>query len=206
MLRDYNEELIEELKKCESYFESAINTEYKGYLENILKKTIYIKHLEDKITENKKHYYESMVYNILLSLKCIDKLNEHFYYMVMRSYIENFIRFCLKLENLDDSSVTKIFKDFKKIVNNYNFFEKKYSVCCNYVHSNIKAKLDISLYLEDIDKSINREIKSKLELIKDFDNVIKESIMVINDVYERELNIAFHRKNEYRKNLLKNYV
>ncbi|WP_346867124.1 MULTISPECIES: hypothetical protein [unclassified Clostridium] len=106
------------------------------------------------------HYKNFMIYDLLLMMHTLTQNSVLNFYNAYRSYIENFIRSFLDIKDNDETGVNALFKMFKeKTKDNQNmkevadFIDGEYSKSCDYIHSNIRAKMKIHLYYMDIVKS-----------------------------------------------------
>lgn len=151
--------------------------------------------------ERNKHYKEFLIYDLLLIMRMLTQNSVLNFYNAYRSYIENFIRSILDIEDDDETGVNALFRRFKEITkdNPYmkevaDFIDGEYSKACDYIHSNIRAEMEIHLYYIDIVKSDEmNETK-----INKFIGMIKTLLVMTN----RLVLIMFHLKVEsiyYRK-------
>lgn len=188
----YNEilELELEIKK----FQKIVNNNSLT-LEEILKRTLFFQDSLKEINKKNEHYKDVFMFDLLLCLNSIfDKKKRNFYFYY-RSFIENYIRILINLEDKDSLGVIKLFKKLKeeKIEeDDYNFLEFNYSEACNYVHSNILANLKISRYYNEILKDTLEESEQEelLQLLLNLlnmmiKNYIKKYIGEIENNYFR---------------------
>lgn len=141
----------------------------------IVKHIIFFKNLgEDS------HYKRFMIYDLLMLMNSLTQNSKRNFYQIYRSLIENFIRFILKLEDTDSTGVRDLFKLLKERFDTCDETEEiityingEYGKCCDYVHSNVDAKLDIFQHYKEIVESdemneatLNSLINSLLTLVQ----------------------------------------
>ncbi|MEK4193304.1 hypothetical protein [Paenibacillus sp. FSL L8-0323] len=125
-------------------------------LNAITKYIIFIKRIVEFGVES--HYKRCALFDALSCLNSLTGRSIRQFHYIYRSFIENYLRSMLLLEDDDETGVNQLFRNFEeKLVNSvrgtelYYHIKDEYSKSCLYVHSNQKANIETSLqYLEII--------------------------------------------------------
>ncbi|VTR60735.1 Uncharacterised protein [Actinobacillus pleuropneumoniae] len=103
------------------------------------------------------HYKNCMIYDILSCVNSLTSSSIRNFHYVYRSFIENYLRSMLNLNDSDETGVNQLFRSmeekYAKTIEGkakLDFIAGEYSKSCLYVHSNAKAKATVQLYLADI--------------------------------------------------------
>lgn len=193
---DYSIEYESEINSFEKQIhipKEALNTQF-------IKKILFINKFRMNFDQKNKHYKSCLIYDILTLIYHMQNGTERTYKNYYRSVIENYLRVMLKLKNNDSKGVNDLFRSFKKLSSNqnykelYNFFELKYSDCCNYVHSNIQAGYNIHEYYKDIINYENTQNNNLINLVEDLDSLLTNMISGIVILYHTELANIFYRR------------
>lgn len=208
---DIYDKLISEKKEIEymvdlinvnnEFEQSTINT-----LRVIIKYIIFFKVMID-LSKNG-HYDKSMFSDLMLLMNSLSKKSNKVFYTIYRSFIENYIRFILELNDKDNTGIRKLFKIlkskycFNEYKNSIDFIEGEYGKCCNFVHSNIKANQKMYEYYNDLiedDKIRNSDIKKVCLIISEF---LKKSIHFLIEIKADKVDEAFYKKKQLLKYLI----
>lgn len=126
------------------------------------------------------HYKRAMIYDLLCLMNSLTKNSKRNFYQIYRSFIENFIRFTLMLDDNDNTGVRELFKTLKKQFNYnndteiiINYLNGEYGKCCNYVHSSIDADIQLFQYYKDILESDEMNYKTILQLVNTILTLLK---------------------------------
>lgn len=159
------------------------------------------------------HYKRAMIYDLLCLMNSLTNNSKRNFYQTYRSFIENFIRFILKLDDTDNTGVRELFKNLKDHFNHnndtdriINYLNGEYGKCCNYVHSNIEADMKLFQYYKDIlesdemnHRTIVKLVNSILTLLKTLTNFILITSPLLVDSsffrYKSELKFLIGEKN-----------
>lgn len=124
---------------------------YKNVLINITKYIIFMKAFSEN---GKKGYYKNfMIYDLLMLMHSLTQNSVRNFYQTYRSFIENFIRVVINLDDNDETGVRKLFEELNKKFNSssevkeiIDYFNGEYSKACRFVHSNPKANISVYTY------------------------------------------------------------
>lgn len=202
---------VEECKKEIQNFVEMINVNtnkvHNELFQALAKKILFFKYIIESF--NNGHYAKFMIYDMLMTVYLIVGHSKREIYNSHRSLIENFMRYCMELDDNDSMGVMNLFRKFnekysnsdtKNIIRN---IESEYDDCCNYVHSNIKADINLYLYLQDIikDKGVcdGLDKENMLKRILGFYEYLVRFWCFINP---NSINKVFYRKNQTLKYLI----
>lgn len=159
------------------------------------------------------HYSECLISDALNLIHSLGIRSQRLYYMTYRSLIENFVRVLLRYGDFNDNGVRNMFKDLRNEYGNMgtdfiNYIEGEYGKCCNVIHSNAKAKLNLYLYYEELvhaDEMDQKTVDSCINTFCTFCNKAKE-FMVEN--MSQSINENFYNHKELLAFLVgeKNYA
>ncbi|HDR7843331.1 TPA: hypothetical protein QCY25_003799 [Bacillus toyonensis] len=185
--------------------ENSWNTES---LQEIAYGTIFFKCLQD--TSDTKHYLKCLVQDSLSIVDSLRQKSQRYFYFILRSYIENFFRALLQLEDSDATGVMKLFRDGKKIIEEHDeisgFYEKLdevYSECCLFVHSNIAAGDEINEFLKTIlERNDFEDSENVNTFLKKFNEILDISIVIFLTCHTEIVDSSFYRKKDILKKIL----
>jgi len=177
-------------------------------LKNVAYNIIFFKYYGNSLSNT--HYLNSLIQDALAIIDSLSQKSERYYHFILRSYVENFMRVLLALENEDSMGVMKLFKNSKKLLDKYTGasvifeqFEKQYDECCLFVHSNIKANIEISVFLKMIiernDFGENLKVNSSL---KKFESILSNSIKLLLICRSETIDNSFYRNKDILKKLI----
>ena len=167
---------------------------------SLSKSTLFFKFIVD-LGDNA-HYPQYMIYDMLMVVYLLTKDSRREVYNTYRSLIENFIRYELNLKDTDDTGVFKLFKNFRKQYEDVNtsailnFVEAEYGICCNYVHSNIKANVQLLEYLADIVQNPKMDSADKMKLLKEIEGFFNQIVTFCCYKNSESIGRAFFKKNQ----------
>lgn len=170
-----------------------------------------------KITQHSQnqHYKKFMIYDFLMLMHSLTQNSLRNFYQLYRSFIENFIRSILDLADDDSTGVRELFKlvnekfnspyEVKEII---NYIDGEYSKACNFVHSNIKANINVYTYYIDIIKSDEMNNTKLKSLISKVLTLVKKVTLFVIYVSPIIIDAAFYRRKQELKFLMgnKNYT
>ena len=181
----------------------------KNVLIYISKKLLFFKYLITNSNFFDQYFFKCMFSDMITLIYITINLDsKRYYYLLYRSFIENYIKFILSFEENNNLSIIKTFGKFKSLCKNNNtideyfLIEQKYSECCNYIHSNKISNLDLIEYFKDIpykNKISNNEINEFLNYLS---YILKPIIKIIILNKNKEISEAFYLSNEKVKYLL----
>ncbi|WMM24027.1 hypothetical protein RBU61_13995 [Tissierella sp. MB52-C2] len=180
----------------------------KSDVDYIIKGIIFFKYLESDDYCDKNHYFDSMLYNALMSLYSVYNHSAHIFYFFYRSYIENLIRVILELDNESEKGVMSLFKSFKNLHSTddwndlYNYLESEYGTASCYIHSNVKANIKISTYLREILENENMSVIDRASCINNLKNMINKSILIFIENDYLRVSRGFNRRQKRLKFLI----
>lgn len=182
-------------------------------LKEIAYSTMFFKSIE--VQDENKHYLKCLVQDILSILDAVGHKSQRYYYFILRSFIENFLRVLLKLQDNDATGIMKLFSNAKRLVNSqegienlYEKLEEVYAECCLFVHSNIKSGDEVNEYLKVI---LERNDFANIEIVnsflKEFNALLEISIEVLLVCHTELIDNSFYRKVDVLREILseKNY-
>lgn len=203
---------MEIIDKEVTKFLKILNSEEKKWNTETLKKIahaiIFFKYFENGVQHT--HYLNSLIQDALTIIDSLSKRSERYYNFILRSYIENFMRVLIALEDDNSMGVMKLFKYTKQLLEKnpdasiiFDQIENQYNECCLYVHSNIKAKTEISVYLKMIiernDFQENSIVNSSL---KKFETILSVSIKLLLLCRTETVDNSFYRNKGILKKII----
>ncbi|NMH67934.1 hypothetical protein HF072_03945 [Bacillus sp. RO3] len=195
-----------------------INASDKDWDEEILKNiafgAMFFKHIEDGTPNT--HYLKSLVQDTLSIIDSLCQKSQRYYYFILRSYIENFLRLLLKLEDDDAMGVMKLFRNSKKLFESsesaiviFEEIEKQYDECSLFVHSNIRAGDEISEYLKNIiERNDFEDTRIVNTSLLKFETILNSSIKLFVISHSQMVDNSFYRKKDTLRKLIRedNYM
>ena len=150
-------------------------------IRSIAKGIILFKRIFMKKDTAYSHYSECLISDVLSLVHAYGIKSQRLYYTTYRSLIENFTRVLLGYDNANDTGVRNMFRELR---NRYedtgkdflDYLEGEYGKCCNVIHSNIKADIQLYSYYEDIvssDEMDEKTINACVNALKTFCNKAK---------------------------------
>lgn len=134
----------------------------------VTKYILFIKQIQEYKSD--KYYGKCMICDLLLLMHATTQTSIKNFYSQYRSFIENYIRFILDINDTDETGVRNLFSlldtlcvtEKEREIKNY--IEGEYGKCCEYVHSNINANINLYAYYEDIIRQdeVNLEVRQRL--------------------------------------------
>ncbi|MED1536198.1 hypothetical protein [Bacillus pseudomycoides] len=203
---------MENIDKDIEKFLEILNAVENSWNTDILQKmaygTIFFKCLQD--TSDNKHYLKCLVQDSLSILDSLCQKSQRYFYFILRSYIENFFRALLQLEDTDATGVMKLFRNGKKIIEKYDeisgFYEKldeAYSECCLFVHSNIDSGDEINEFLKTILERNDFENSENVNtFLEKFNEILDISIVIFLTCHTEIVDSSFYRKKDILKRIL----
>ncbi|MGF7049179.1 hypothetical protein J2T13_003687 [Paenibacillus sp. DS2015] len=152
---DHLEEIKEEVVKFLSLLQSTKQFPNTIELQAVVKYIIAMKSIVNNHEDS--HYKNSLIFDIISILHSLTGTSVRQYHYIFRSFIENYHRSMLDLEDNDEMGVNQLFRSMKKKYGNtvesqiiIDFIANEYDESCLYVHSNTKAKTTVQMYYVDI--------------------------------------------------------
>lgn len=173
----------------------------------IAKHIIFLK----KISEygGNRHYKNSMIYDSLSIMHSLTQNSVRNFYQIYRSFIENFIRSVLDLDDNDNTGVRNLFRlinsKFASSSNSsaiINYINSEYTKCCNFVHSNIKANANVYTYYCDIVKNDEMNDICLKSLISYVLNFFEKITLFIIYEFPNIIDTMFNRKKQELRYLI----
>lgn len=147
------------------------------------------------------HYSECLISDALSLIHACGMKSQRLYYTTYRSLIENFTRVLLGYDNANDTGVRNMFKELRDQYEDagkefIDYLEGEYGKCCNVIHSNIKADLQLYSYYEDIvstDEMNEKTINSCVNALGTFCN--KAKVFMVENI-PQSVNDSFYNHKE----------
>lgn len=168
----------------------------KNYLINILKKVILIKYL---IRQKDDYRLQAMLSDLIHLIRCLKEGEIRYYYLNLRSLIEQALRIGNNVESTDTITNTDIMNKTESYISssqfavNLDIIKNEYSRSCLYVHGNSNANMPLAeLYFDCINQS--REIEGLNQKLSELVKLLKElfkTIFISNSAF---IDAAFHRR------------
>ncbi|MFJ8529651.1 hypothetical protein [Bacillus sp. NPDC094106] len=203
-----------DIEKFLEILNAAGNSWNTDNLQKIAYGTIFFKCLQD--TSENKHYLKCLVQDSLSIVDSLCQKSQRYYYFILRSYIENFFRSLLQLEDTDATGVIRLFKNGKKMIeendeisDSYEKLEAVYSECCLFVHSNINSGDEINEFLKSILERNDFENPVNVNVfLEKFNEILDLSIVIFLTCHTEMVDSSFYRKKDILKKILseKNYI
>jgi hypothetical protein len=183
-------------------------------LKKIAYSTMFFKSIE--VEDENKHYLKCLVQDILSILDSVSHKSQRYYYFILRSYIENFLRVLLKLQNDDSTGVMKLFSNVKKMINSheeisdlYENLDNTYSECCLFVHSNVKSGDEVNEFLKMIvDRNDFADNDIVNNFLEEFNKLLEISIKIFLVCHIELVDNSFYRKRDVLRKIVseENYI
>lgn len=208
MLSKYDD--FNEIKKDIENFLCMLQSHKKLPCNNEIKCIIkYILFLKKYIENDHIRYYKDyMIYDSLMLIQALTQNSKRIFFNIYRSFIENFVRSVLELEDYDRTGVRKLFEKFKELGENKTtkdiiyFIEGQYSEGCDFVHSNIRAGINIFTYYSDIVLSDEMNDEQIRNLIMKVLTLLKKMITLIIYTNSSKVGCIFYRNKQKLKFLI----
>lgn len=204
--RDHCLEQKQEIDRYVGLFEGAAIHIHIASVKNIAKKILFLKEVLGGI--GKAHYSSCFIYDSLLLMHVLSQKSHRIIYVTYRSFIENFFRIMLQLEDEDRTGVCQLIELMKNKYTNPKekgiciYLSSEYSECCNFVHSNIKAEMNIYEYYKDIitsDEIDDRKMRKIINrIMKCMNKVVELIILTQPQLVDR----VFYRRKQQLKYLI----
>ncbi|MDA2041287.1 hypothetical protein PDN33_01490 [Bacillus cereus] len=196
---------IEKFIEILNAVENSWNTDV---LEKIAYGTIFFKCLQD--TNDNKHYLKCLIQDSLSIVDSLCQKSQRYFYFILRSYIENFFRALLQLEDTDATGVMKLFRNGKKIIEKhdgisglYEKIDEAYSECCLFVHSNIDSGDEINEFLKAIlERNDFEDSGNANAFLERFSEILDISIVIFLTCHTEMVDSSFYRKKDMLKKIL----
>lgn len=176
-------------------------------IRGITKRIIFLKTVA--LNQSHRHYPKFMIYDLLSIIHALTQNSTRNIYNLYRSFIENFIRFILELDDNDNTGVRKLFLSLKdkfsitpETIEIINYIDGEYSLCCNFVHSNIEADLSVFEYYKDILESDEMNNKKLTRIIKRILKFLQKATLLLIYISPEALDGGFHRNKQKMKFLI----
>ncbi|MGT2964159.1 hypothetical protein [Streptococcus acidominimus] len=203
------ESLKIDINKALKAFENLCKDELieeKSSLIRITKKFIFLKTIYNSPHIDSNKYYYCLLEDTLFSLQEIEKNNPRYFYLNLRSILENALRMLNspnpntrsfnankeKLENIYKATHTPT--KYKSILN--GIYNKQYSKACSYVHGNLERisfRNEIDFIYSKFETSYDPV--SYLEMLSDLEDVLHGIIWIMLPIYYEIIDSAFKDKN-----------
>lgn len=176
-------------------------------IRGMTKRIIFLKTIT--LNQANNHYPKCMVYDLLSIVHALTQSSTRNVYNLYRSFIENFIRVVLELDDNDNTGVRNLFTSLKnkfsispETIEIINYIEGEYSLCCNFVHSNVQARLSVFEYYKDILESDEMNSKKLTQIIKKILKFLQKATLFLIYISPESLDGAFHRNKQKMKFLI----
>mgnify|MGYP000898811656 CR=1 FL=1 len=147
-------------------------------------------------------YYKNLISDLYYIILSVLKGEIRYFYLNMRSVIENCIR-CISGIALENNHITSYVFDSVKnkfSLGDYSFIKNEYAISCNYIHGgNLLDNSLASVLKTCLPKSLNKRVKSRC-----YENISKILNLFIKVIVEE--NIAYVDKCFYKKKYLLGYL
>lgn len=202
---DFNEtkqDIEKFLYILQSHKKLPCTNEIKCIAKNILFLKEYIEN------DNIRYYKDYMIYDSLMLIHSLTQNSKKVFFNIYRSFIENFVRSILELEDDDRTGVRKLFENFKKLGEDKTtneiiyFIEGQYSEGCDFVHSNIRAGINVFTYYSDIVSSDEMNDKQIRDLIMRVLTLFKKIVELIIYTNSSKIDSIFYRNKQKLKFLI----
>lgn len=212
-VKEYKKEIQEFIERL-TYERKLKNEEiFRSIAKNILFFKILFLDKEDNI----KHYRDSAINDMLYLTYILTCESSKIFFIIFRSLIENTIRVSLEYENDNATGINNMFREFREKYEDgkeyLDYVEGEYGKCCDVVHSNIQADIDLGLYFEEIKKMArmtddrvvvySKKLGTFLNKTKQF-FVFHKTEMIMNKFYKQDEVLSFllgeKMYNDYRIN------
>lgn len=177
-------------------------------LKEVAKGVIFYKYFESSLPDD--HYLNSLIQDALTILDSLTHKSERYFHFILRSYIENYMRVMLFLKGDDSMGIMKLIGKCKKETIKYleaptifNEINKQYDECCLHVHSNIKTKAEISVYLKRIiERNDFQDAKNINSALEKFLKILNNSITLLLICRTDSVDSSFYRNKDTLKRLI----
>lgn len=182
----------------------------KNTLMQIANNIIFLKNFGNSLKQT--HYLDSLIQDSLSIIDSFSHKSERYYYFILRSFIENFLRVLLNLEDNDSTGIMKLFRSSKKTLEKFESafeifenIETQYDRCCLFVHSNIKANTEISIYFSKIlERNDFNDINKINSTLKQFGFLLEDIIKILIIRHYETIDSSFYRNKVLLRQILSN--
>lgn len=170
-------------------------------IRSIAKGIILFKRIFMKKDTAYSHYSECLISDVLSLVHAYGIKSQRLYYTTYRSLIENFTRVLLGYDNANDTGVRNMFRELR---NRYedtgkdflDYLEGEYGKCCNVIHSNIKADIQLYSYYEDIVSSDEMDGKTINACVNALNTFCNKAKMFMIENIPQLVNDSFYNHKE----------
>lgn len=203
-----------ELNSVKEELRKFINEQYldfseqnRNFMASILKKVILMKYIVRQKSDD--YRLQALLSDLIYLIRCIKNGEERYYYLNIRSLIEQSLRIVNDVASTDTMTNYNIMSKSEDCVSNSSFnvnldiIKNQYSKSCLYVHGNSNANMQLAeIYFDSIkDKEIdnlNQKLNELVKLLKELFRLIFISNSILIDA-------AFHRRKSILRYLTDNY-
>ena len=164
---------------------------------SIIKKVLFMRIILYRTIVESYRYFNSIIYDCLSAINCLQLNKKRYFYFDLRSMIENILRCSLKKGDADETGITELFRQFGELSLPqyiYDQLTSLYANSCDYVHNNIRAELPVAKSFLDIKNDMLSD-KQLTSLISDLLKIINIAVEIVIEVYFNEVEYAFYRTN-----------
>ena len=191
---------IKEIKLIANKYKLDITQLYDDSYRLISKYIIFFKYLYLEDTNRK--YYKNLISDLYYIILSILKGETRYFYLNMRSIIENCIR-CISGISLEDNYITSyVFGSVKSKFNldDYSFIKNEYTTSCNYIHGGNLLENSLASTLKAcLPKKLSKKTRNE------YYNSTKKILALFTRAIIEE-NIAYVDKCFYKKKYLLEYL
>ncbi|WP_336863862.1 hypothetical protein [Peribacillus frigoritolerans] len=149
------------------------------------------------------HYKDSLIFDILSAMHSLTGHSIRQFHYIFRSFIENYVRSMLNLDDNDETGVNQLFRMMDERFGSssnksdlLDFISGEYGKSCMYVHSNLKAKTNIQLYYVEIIEKDDFDVKTLSSTINKILITLKKMTELLIYSYPSIVENAFYRRKQ----------
>ncbi|MBT2680064.1 hypothetical protein J7E38_13700 [Bacillus sp. ISL-35] len=209
LIRKYDQfkEIKEEIDKFTSLLLSQKSLPNINELKSISKYIIFMKTFVNYTGES--HYKNSLIFDILSVMNSLTKDSLRQFHYVFRSFIENYARAMLNLNDHDETGVNELFRRLKELIGEdeiassiLDYIIGEYGKSCMFVHSNSKSNMSIQLFYTDLINQDDFNTQTLSSVINKVLLILKKMTELTVHVYPSTVENAFYRKKQHLRYLI----
>ena len=169
---------------------------------------LFLKDMYSKDNESEGYFMRCWASNMLFSIHAIFGNYEKLFYYEYRSMIENSLRVILQKPSDDETGIRKLFDEASVLCDTkekhmiYEFMLSDYAKCCDIVHCNNSASINVFEYYQDI---LNNEEMTSDKRVKCFSTLstfFKKIIEIVVRTNIDDISTKYYRKSKLLEFLL----
>jgi len=199
-------EIKEEINRFTDMLDSQKRLPKKNEIKAISKHIILMKAITNYMCNS--HYQKCLIFDVLSTMHSLTQQSIRQFHYVFRSFIENYVRCMLNIDDTDDTGVNQLFSlindKFNEHTDLIGFIYSKYSKSCLYVHSNKKSNSLVHLHYSEILHNDDFNEKTLKTTIDEVLLTLKKMVELLVSTYPNVIENSFYRRKQELEYLIGN--